>query len=95
MGVFETDGNKDEYDLIYDYDIEDSRMYEDLDENEDPEDVIAIIRGTIGRGDCIYCNSKNTMEYEGTICFICSKCGMSIHEDSYYRWLAGYPIEFE
>ena len=86
---------KDEYDLIYDYDAEDSRNYEELDENEDPEEVIDKIRGTIGRGDCLYCNAKNAMEYEGYICFICNKCGNSVHEDIYYRWAAGYPIEFE
>lgn len=88
-------GKKDEYDLIYDYDIEDSRLYEELDENEDLYEIIEILRGTIGRGDCVYCNSKNSMEYEGHVCFICSKCGKSVHEDIYYRWIAGYPIEFE
>lgn len=86
---------KDEYDLIYDYDSEDSRNYEELDENEDPEELIDKLRGTIGRGDCLYCNAKNAMEYEGHICFICKECGNSVHEDIYYRWAAGYPIEFE
>ena len=86
---------KDEYYRIYDYDSEDSRCYEELDENESPEDAIESLRGTIGRGDCIYCNSKNAMEYEGHICFICSKCGKSIHEDLYYRWAAGYEIEYD
>lgn len=95
MGVFGSNEKKDEYDLIYDYDSEDSRNYEELNENESPEEVIERIKGTVGRGTCIYCNTKDTMEYEGTICFICTKCGMSIHEDSYYRWLAGYPIKFE
>ena len=86
---------RDEYDIIYNYDAEDSRCCEDLDENEDPEEVIDKLRNTIGRGDCIYCDAKNGMEYVGNICFICSKCGKSVHEDVYYRWLAGYPIEFE
>ena len=86
---------RDEYDLIYDYDIDDSRNYEELDENEDAEEVIKRLRNTIGRGDCLYCGSKNRMEYDGHICFICSSCGKSVHEDIYYRWAAGYTIEFE
>ena len=94
MGSLGSDKKKDEYDLIYDYDTEDSRNYEELDENEDPEEAIERLRNTIGRGDCLYCNAKNGMEYEGHICFICSVCGKSVHEDIYYRWAAGYPIEF-
>lgn len=86
---------RDEYDIIYNYDDEDSRRYEELDENDDPEEVIEKLRNTIGRGDCIYCDAKDGMEYEGNICFICSSCGRSVHEDIYYRWIAGYPIEFE
>lgn len=85
----------DEYDVIYEYDFEDSRCYEELDENEDEEEAIDRLRGTIGRGDCIYCNAKNSMEYEGHICFICTECGKSVHEDIYYRWAAGYSIEME
>jgi transposase-like protein len=86
---------RDEYDIIYNYDGEDSRNYEELDENEDPEDIIEELRGCIGRGDCLYCDAKNAMEHEGHICFICKECGKSVHEDIYYRWAAGYPIEFE
>lgn len=86
---------KDEYDRIYDYDSEDSRDYEELDENESPESKMERLRGTIGRGDCVYCGAKNAMEYEGHICFVCSKCGKSVHEDIYYRWAAGYDITFE
>lgn len=86
---------RDEYDRIYDYDAEDSRNYEELTENEDPEEVIDRLRNTIGRGDCLYCGGKNTMEYEGNICFICTECNNSVHEDLYYRWLAGYPVEVE
>lgn len=89
------DKRKDEYDLIYDYDEEDSRNYEELDENETPEEAVENLRGTIGRGDCIYCGAKNAMEYEGNICFICNTCGKSCHEDIYYRWAAGYNIDFE
>ena len=86
---------RDEYDLIYDYDIDDSRNYEELDENEDPEEVAERLRNTIGRGDCLYCGTENGMEYDGHICFICSECGKSVHEDIYYRLAAGYIIEFE
>ena len=85
----------DEYDIIYEYDFEDSRCYEELDENENEEEAINRIKGTIGRGDCIYCGSNNAMEYEGHICFICNVCGKSVHEDTYYRWAAGYSIEIE
>lgn len=86
---------KDEYDRLYDYDAEDSRNYEELDENEDIEDIIEELRDTVGRGDCIYCHASNAMEYEGHICFICKQCGRSVHEDIYYRWIAGDSIEFE
>lgn len=86
---------KDSYEDIYDYDVEDNTRYEELDENEDVEDIIKKIRGTIGRGDCIYCGAKNAMEYVGDICFVCSKCKKSVHEDIYYRWIAGEEITFE
>lgn len=95
MDSFETDVKKrDEYDLIYDYDVE-NIDYEELDENETEDEAIEKIRYTIGRGDCLYCGAKNAMEYEGTICFICSRCGKSVHEEIYYRWAAGYTIELE
>lgn len=84
-----------EYDVIYEYDFEDSRCYEELDENEDVEEIIERLRGTIGRGDCIYCGAKNGMEYEGHVCFICNTCEKSVHEDLYYRWAAGYSIEMD
>jgi transposase-like protein len=86
---------KDEYDRIYDYCIDDSIDYEELDEDEDLEEAVERLRGSIGRGDCIYCGAKHAMEYEGHICFICSACGKSVHEDVYYRWAAGYTVEFE
>lgn len=95
MSSFENNKHKkDEYDLIYDYDI-DSIDYSELDENESEDEAIEKIRYTIGRGDCLYCGAKNGMEYEGTICFICSGCGKSVHEEIYYRWAAGYTIAFE
>lgn len=86
---------RDRYEDIYDYGIEDNTRYEELDENEDIEDTIDRIRGTIGRGDCLYCGAKNSMIYTGDICFVCNKCGNSVHEDIYYRWVAGEEINFE
>ena len=95
LGSLKSNKKKDEYDRIYDYDEEDSRLYEELDENEDIEDIIEKLRDTIGRGDCIYCSGDNTMEYDGHICFICNSCGKSVHEDLYYRWAAGDSVELE
>lgn len=80
MGIFRSDKKEDEYDIIYEHDI---------------EDTIDELRGNIGRGDCVYCGAKNAMKYEGHICFICDSCGRSVHEDIYYRWAAGCDIEFE
>lgn len=87
--------DKDEYYRLYNYVAKGNTDYEEIDEDEDPEEVIAKLRGTIGRGDCVYCSAKNGMEYDGYICFVCSSCGMTILEDMYYRWAAGYGIEFE
>lgn len=87
MGLFGRKKKGEDYDIIYDYDIEDSRNYEELDENEDVENKIDRIRGTIGRGDCMLCGAIDAMRYEGGVCFVCSKCGESVHEDIYYRWL--------
>lgn len=92
MGLFGSKKDKDEYDFIYDNGDDRGFDYSDLDENEDPEDVIDSLRGTIESGDCMLCGAKNAMRFD-TICFICSECGESVHEDLYYRWAAGYPIE--
>lgn len=94
MGFFKFGKKKDEYDYIYDNGDDSGIDYSELDENEDPEEAVDRMRGTISRGDCIYCGAKNAMEYVGNICFVCSKCGQSVHEDIYYRWAAGYPIDF-
>lgn len=85
----------DEYDRIFDLDSEDSRNYEELDENETEEEAIERLRGTISSGDCVYCGAPNAMKYEGNICFICDKCGRSVHEDTYYLWAAGWNIDFD
>ena len=76
-------GNKDEYDIIYDYD------------GLDIEERIEDLRGNIGRGTCLYCGAENVMKYEGHICFICSKFGKSVHEDIYYYWAAGGLVELD
>lgn len=98
MGLFGFGKKKDEYDEIYGDDIfdngdDDGIDYSELDQYEFEEDVDNIInkmRGTIQEGDCLYCNAKNAMKYDGSICFICSKCNWSAHEDVYYTWVAGY-----
>lgn len=87
--------NNDEYDIIYNYDSEDSRNYEEFGTYDELDDAIEELKGCIGRGDCLYCDAKDAMEYEGYICFICKECGRSVHEDIYYRWAAGGSIEFE
>lgn len=75
----------DEYGEIYGYGIKDDAKLEKIEEFKD----------TIGRGDCLYCGAKLAMEYSGNICFICSTCGKSVHEDVYYSWAAGYDISLE
>lgn len=77
----------DDYELIYEYDFDDHELL--------TEEAIEEIRGNIGRGDCVYCGAKHAMEYIGDICFICSSCGKSVHEDIYYRWALGYEINLE
>lgn len=86
MKIFGKDAEGEDYDIIYNYDIEDSRNYENI-VTDDIDDKIESIRGTIGRGKCMICGSDDSMIYEGNICFICNKCGGSVHEDIYYRWL--------
>lgn len=80
---------KENYERIYDNNMD----YEEVDENESPEEAVERLRGTIGRGSCLHCNG--TMTYDGCCCFICLDCGYSVDEDTYLRWAAGYPVEFE
>ncbi len=82
------------YDDLYDNKLTDVHEWEELDENEAPEDIIERLRGTIDRGDCMYCGGVDTMTYEGNVCFVCSKCGQSTHEDTYYLWWSGCDIDF-
>lgn len=92
MGFFFGRRKNDEYDEIYHGNNMD---YEEVDENEDEEEAIERLRGTIGRGDCIICDAHDAMVYDGCCCFICKKCGGSVSEDTYLRWAAGYSVEFE
>lgn len=85
---------KDEYEFIYDNGDDSGIDYSDSSEC-DPEEAVAGLRGNVSSGSCLYCGAHNGMKYEGNICFICSVCGRSIHEDLYYRWMAGYEIEMD
>lgn len=57
------------------------------------EAEIEELRGNVTRGSCLYCHEPNGMIYEGNICFVCTKCNQSVHEDLYYRWLVGGDIQ--
>jgi len=71
-------------DIYTDYpEIDEFQMMKDIDE----------LRGTIAEGSCLFCDGK--MVYTAKCCFICEKCGKSVHEDIYYQWAAGYPLDFE
>ena len=72
MSLFGSKNRKDEHDYIYDNGDDRGFDYSDLDENEDPEDVIDRIRGTIESGDCMLCGAKNSMKYD-TICHCTSQ----------------------
>ena len=76
-------GKTDEYDIIYDFD----GLY--------IEERMEDLRGNMGIGTRLYCGTENRMEDEGHICFICSKCGKSVHEDIYYYWAAGGHVDLE
>lgn len=90
---------KDEYSYIYGDDDDDDVDWSEIGECEfmDTEDEIEEringIRGTIGRGDCLYCYGKNSMKYEPAGFFYCDKCKSMTDEDFYYRWCLGYPTE--
>ena len=74
----------------------DDDEYDEFDDDEAIiEEEVEKLRGTIASGDCIYCGAKNGMKYEGNICFVCSECGKSTHEDIYYRWAAGYDVDID
>ena len=49
--------------------------------------TIEEMRGTIERGPCKFCNGEDSMVYHRNIFFLCEKCGESMHEDTYYKYL--------
>lgn len=59
---------------------------------KDIDQIIEEMKGTIKRGDCLYCGSKDTMVYSGNICFVCWKCGKSVHENTFYACATGLPF---
>ena len=58
---------KEEYDLICNYDFEDSRVFEELNDDEDEDAYIESLRGTIGKGDCVYSGCDGEMIYTGMV----------------------------
>lgn len=88
MSLFKKDSD---YDLYFGYDDDDL----DFEEFDSCDDDVEELRGTISKGTCLYCGENEGMEYTGDICFVCSKCGKSVHEDTYYYWASGHDIEFE
>lgn len=95
MGLFWRDEDK-ELNDIWDNGEGDFMDYDDLDyEDFEREEVIEKLRGTISRGECMYCRKPNAMVYEGEICFVCRSCNNSCHEDIYYQWISGFDIEID
>lgn len=101
MSLRDIFGNLSEYEKIF-KDNDDNDLGFDpaeADENGDPEDEIQAeidaVRGTISKGDCIFGHAKNAMIYDGSICFVCKKCGMTIDEDGYYRWATSHQVEID
>jgi len=84
-------------DGIFDNGDDDEIDYSELDGYEFTEDEYEIIermRDEVTGGDCLYCDARDSMEHDGD-CFICSVCGKSVHEDVYFAWAGGIPIEIE
>lgn len=61
-------------------------------ETRDVDEMIESMKGTVERGDCLYCGAKDAMVYTGNICFICDKCSKSVHEDIMYAKKLGLPV---
>ena len=93
MGFFRRKKKESEWSGIYDDDL--GFDPSEADENPDPDDEIDKLRGTVDRGPCMFCGKNDCMVEQGGVCFICEKCGESIDEDGYYRWLAGYDVSFD
>lgn len=63
--------------------------------DEELELAIDAMKGTIEKGDCLYCGEEDSMIYTGNICFICNKCQKSVHEDTFYACRLGLPFVSE
>jgi ribosomal protein S27AE len=86
---------KDEHDFIYDNGDDSGIDYSDLSESEDPEDVIAELRETLGKGPCPKCGKTEMVPDGKGYCYYCLECGYAENQDAYLRDLAGYPVEYE
>ena len=84
---------RDDFSLPYDdelgFDPSDPELY------SDGEDEIEALRGTIDSGVCLICGEPDGMKFTDGVCFVCSKCGQSVSDETYYRWAAGYETEFD
>jgi len=80
----------DEYEYIYDNGIN----YSELDENDDPEEVIAMLKETLGKGPCPNCGEISMIPDDNGFCYYCLKCGYAENQDAYLRGIAGYPVKY-
>lgn len=62
------------------------------DDDETMDDKIDEIRGTIDKGDCLWCHKHNGMKYHPEGYFFCDACEMMCDEDTYYMWHLGYDV---
>lgn len=62
------------------------------DDYETMDDKIEKIRGTIDKGDCLWCNRRSGMKYYPEGYFLCDRCNMMCEEDTYYMWYLGYDV---
>jgi len=85
---------KDEYNFIYDNGDDSGIDYSELDENEDPEEVIVRLKETLGKGPCPKCGKVSMVPDAKGFCYYCLECGWAESQDAYLRDLAGYPVEY-
>ncbi len=62
------------------------------DDDKTMDDEIDEIRGTIDKGDCLWCHKHNGMKYDPQGFFFCDSCNMMCEEDTYYMWYLGYDV---
>jgi ribosomal protein S27AE len=85
---------KKEYDFIYDNGDDSGIDYSDLDENEDPKEVIAELKETLGKGPCPKCGEDSMIPDDEGFCYYCLECGYAENQEVYLRGLAGYPVDY-